>query len=192
MLHPAGGQALPAVLVGAGTTTFVLSNESDENLCSWLPFAHTLTSHGYSALLYDYLDPTDLPADAHAGVLAARAAGARRLILMGASVGARASIRAARSRRPPVAAVISLSAERTVRSDPTDLIGPARRVTTPALLISARQDPYVIGATMPLLRALGSRRKHALIVPGFDHGTALLTDGNGPRVQRAILAFVTH
>ena len=50
-LHPAGADALPAVLIGAGTTTFVLSNESDENLCSWLPFARTLTAHGYSALL---------------------------------------------------------------------------------------------------------------------------------------------
>ncbi len=189
-LHPPGAAALPAVLLGSGTTIFVLSNESDENLCSWLPFVGELKEHGYSALLYDYLDPSALAADAHAGAIAAQAAGAHRIILMGASVGARASIKAAGADRPHIAAVITLSAERTVRSDPNDLTGPARDVTSPALLVAARQDPYVIGATLPVLRSLASADKRALIVPGLDHGTALLTDRNGPRVRSAILRFV--
>jgi len=64
-------------------------------------------------------------------VLAARAAGARRVIVMEASVGARASRGA---RQPP----------------------------------QASADP-----------------------PRFDHGTGLLTDRYGRRVQSAILAFVT-
>ena len=178
------------MLLGSSTTIFVLSNESDENLCSWLPFAGELMAHGYAALLYDYRNPTDLPADAHAGAMAALLAGAHRIILMGASVGARASIEAAGIDRPQIAAVIALSAERTVRSDPRDLTGPARDVTSPTLLVAARQDPYVTGATLPLLRALAGAEKRALIVPGMDHGTALLTDSNGPRVRSAILSFV--
>jgi pimeloyl-ACP methyl ester carboxylesterase len=189
-LHPRGAAALGAVLLGSGTTIFVLSNESDEDLCSWLPFVGELRAHGYSAPLYDYQDPTDLAADAHAGAIAAHAVGADRIILMGASVGARASIKAAGSDRPRIAAVITLSAERAVRSDPIDLTGPARDVRSPTLLVAAREDPYVIGATSPLLRALGSADKRELIVPGLDHGTALLTDSNGPRVRAAILRFV--
>ena len=188
VLHPHGA-ALKAVIVGAGTTTFVLSNESDQNLCSWLPFVRTLNAYHYTALLYDYQDPAELSADARAGAIAARAAGARQIVLMGASVGARASINAAATAPPGIVAVISLSAERTVRSDPTDLVKSARRVTTPTLLISTRDDPFVNDATIPLLKTLGSTRKRALILPGADHGTSLLTDGNRSRVQAAILAF---
>jgi pimeloyl-ACP methyl ester carboxylesterase len=190
-LHPRGAPPVAGVLVGPSrTTTFVLSNESDENLCSWLPFVRALTRRGYSALLYDYLAPTDLPADASAGVVAARTAGARHVVLMGASVGARASIEAAAGDDTRSSAVVSLSAERTVRLDPTDLLGVAPRVAAPTLLISARDDPFVDGATRRLLAALGARDKRALILPGADHGTALLTDGTGARVRATILAFV--
>ena len=189
-LHPRGEPALKGVLVGRGTTTFVLSDESDENLCSWLPFVRTLSAHGYSALLYDYLDPGMLTADAYAGASAARAHGATGVVLMGASVGARASIKAAALRPPGAVAVISLSAERSVRSDPADLLLAAPRVTTPTLLIGARDDPFVNGATPKLLQALASHRRRALIVAGIDHGTELLTDSFAQRVRTAILAFV--
>ncbi|HET6866713.1 MAG TPA: alpha/beta hydrolase [Solirubrobacteraceae bacterium] len=191
VLRPQGGEPVDAVLIGRASTVFVLSDESDENLCSWLPFVAELRARGYGALLYDYLDPSQLPADAAAGARAALAAGARRAVLMGASVGARASIEAAASRPPGVSAVIALSAEQSVRSDPTDLTGPARRDRIPALLVAARQDPYVERFTPVLLRALGSRDKRALILPGLDHGTALLTDRNGSRVRAAIFAFVS-
>lgn len=170
----------------------MLTDESDENLCSWLPFVATLERHGYSALLYGYLDSTALPTEARAAVRAALAAGAQRTVLMGASVGARASIEAAAEKPAGVIAVISLSAERTVRSDPSDLLQPARRVTMPALLVSAAQDPFTTGVTTPLRRALGSRRKQALVVPGLDHGTALLTGTFRNRVQAAILGFVAQ
>jgi hypothetical protein len=41
-----------------------------------------------------------------------------------------------------------------------------------------------------MLRALGSRRRQALILPGADHGTSLLTDSFAPRVEKTIFAFV--
>jgi pimeloyl-ACP methyl ester carboxylesterase len=188
-LHPRGGAPLPGVLLGTGATTFVLSNESDENLCSWLPFVRTLERHGNSALLYDAGDPAAIPAEATAGAMAARAAGARRVVLMGASVGARGSLVAAARRIPGITAVVSLSAERTIRSDPGDLTHRIHRVRIPALLISARADPFVGGATTALARALASRRREVLIVPGIDHGTSLLTGADGRRVQAAIFAF---
>jgi pimeloyl-ACP methyl ester carboxylesterase len=189
-LRPPGGSRLEAVLLGRGSTAFVLSNESDEDLCSWLPLVRTLRAHGYSALVYDYEDPGEIAADAAAGAAAARAAGARRVVLVGASVGARASIEAAAKSPLAVESVISLSAERTVRSDQRDLIGPARHDTLPTLLISAREDPYLVGDTAQLSRALASSSKRVLIVPGMDHGTALLTGGERDRVEAAILAFV--
>jgi len=186
-IHPPGAATIPATMVGSAPTTLVLTNESDEDLCSWLPFVRTLEHHGYSALLYDYVDPSALPAEARAAVRAAQTHGARRVVLMGASVGARASIEAAAEHPPGVVAAIGLSAERTVRSDPTDLIGPARHVSVPVLMISAEHDPFTENATRPLLAALGSRRKQALIVPGLDHGTSLLPDTG---VEATILGFL--
>jgi alpha-beta hydrolase superfamily lysophospholipase len=150
----------------------------------------TLNAHHYAALLYDYLDPAELPDDAHAGAVAARGADARHIVLMGASVGARASIDTAATATRGIVAVISLSAERTVPSDPTDLLRRARRVTIPRLMISTRDDPFVYDATTPLLHALGSTRKRALILPGTDHGTSLLSDDNRRRVHAAILTLV--
>lgn len=113
-------------------------------------------------------------------------------VLMGASVGARASTEATASSPPGVSAVITLSAEQTVRSDPTDLARPARRDRIPTLLIGARQDPLNEGFAPVLLRAVGSRDKQAPILPGLDHGTALLTGENGPRVRASIFGFVSR
>ncbi len=192
VLHPAGAPSLPAVLIGRGPVTFVLSDESDENLCSWLPFVAALRERAYAALLYDYADPAALAADAVAGVRAARAAGARAVVLMGASVGARGSIEAAATHPAGLAAVVSLSAEQRVSTDQTDLLGPARRVSAPVLLVSARDDPFVAGFTPALLRALGSRDKHAIVVTGADHGTDLLSGAEGPGVRDAILALAAR
>jgi hypothetical protein len=134
-LDPAGSPPVQVVLLGRGKATFVLSNESDENLCSWLPFARTLEAHGYSAMLFDFVASPYLPAEAAAAAVAARAAGARHVILMGASVGGVASIQAAAARPPGLAAVVTLSAE--PRLGPSDL----RRVTSPTLMITASDDP---------------------------------------------------
>jgi pimeloyl-ACP methyl ester carboxylesterase len=185
-----GPTPIPAVLVGRGRTAFVLTNESDENLCSWLAFTRTLRAHSYAVLLYDYSDPSSLPAEVIAAVRAVRSAGIPRVVLAGASVGARASIEAAASHPAGVVAVVSLSAEQTVRSDPTDLAQVAHRVRLPTLVISARDDPYVAGFTPTLLRALATRDKNALILAGSDHGTAVLTSGDGSRVTATILGFV--
>jgi pimeloyl-ACP methyl ester carboxylesterase len=192
VVRPASGAPLNAALIGRGSTAFVLTDESDENLCSWLPFVARLRAHGYPALLYDYSDVTELPGQVTAAARAALHAGAEHVVLMGASVGARASIEAAGAHPPGVIAVVSLSAEQWVRSDPTDLAAVARRVKAPTLLISSRADPFVAGFTPQLLRRLGAGDKQALILPGLDHGTAVLTDSYGPRVRAAILSFIAH
>jgi hypothetical protein len=48
-----GGGSQAAVL-GTGRLGVVLSNQSDQNLCGWLPFAKTLATRGFRALVYDY------------------------------------------------------------------------------------------------------------------------------------------
>jgi hypothetical protein len=41
-------------VLGTGRRGVVLSNQSDQNLCGWLPFAKTLATRGFRALVYDY------------------------------------------------------------------------------------------------------------------------------------------
>jgi len=104
-----------AAVLGSGPVGVVLSNQSDQNLCGWLPFGRTLAAHGFRVLLYDYgANPApSLDVATAAGKL--RALGARTVLLLGASEGAKASLIAAPQIRPAVAGVVSLSAERTER-----------------------------------------------------------------------------
>ena len=44
------GQEEPAAVLGSGMTGVVLSNESDRQLCSWVPFARILAGHGLRVL----------------------------------------------------------------------------------------------------------------------------------------------
>ena len=50
--------ALAAAACGTGSTAAVLSNESDLDLCAWLPFARFLVRHGIRVLVYGYTGPS--------------------------------------------------------------------------------------------------------------------------------------
>jgi pimeloyl-ACP methyl ester carboxylesterase len=179
-----GNPAEPAAILGTGTTGIVLSNESDLPLCGWLPFARTLAGHGLRVLLYDYAtgDPVG-EATAAAGVL--RHAGATRVLLGGASEGAKASILAAAADHD-VAGIVGLSPERFLAGQ--DVSGAARRLSVPALFAVARQDPYSRDAT-PALARLAPGPKRLVAVPGTAHGVALLRGAPAATVGAAVLGF---
>lgn len=128
-----------AAVLGRGATGVVLSNQSDRDLCAWLPFARMLTRAGYRVLLYDEggLRPWTETA---AAARALRRLGVRRVELVGASEGAKSSIMAAAG-GAPADALVSLSAERHFR-DGTDVLPAAARLTVPILFVAARNDPW--------------------------------------------------
>ena len=87
---PAAG-GLTVGVIGTGSRLVLLANESDEDLCSWLPFAARLAASAYRAVVWDY--GGSAPAGEIAGLVRTlRADGARRVVLMGASEGAKASL----------------------------------------------------------------------------------------------------
>jgi dienelactone hydrolase len=180
-----GGQEEPAAVLGGGTTGVVLSNESDRQLCSWVPFARILAGHGLRVLLYDYAtgDPAG-EVTAAAGAL--RRAGVTRIILGGASEGAKASILAAAA-TPGVAGVAALSPERFLSGQ--DVFPAARQLSVPALFAVAQQDPYSHAATAALAR-LAPQPKRLVIVPGSAHGVALLRGAPGATVAASVLGFM--
>jgi pimeloyl-ACP methyl ester carboxylesterase len=121
---------------------------------------------------------------------ALRGVGARRVVLIGASVGARAVLLAGVENPRGVVGLVALSAERTVTNSPGDLLADMGRVRLPVLSIGARGDPLTKYGSDT--RALDRKLAHdrMLLVSGSDHGTELLDGRHGPRVRAAILGFL--
>ena len=167
-------------VLGSGPRGVVLSNQSDEDLCSWAPFARMLARDGFRVALYDYgnADPVAAVAAAAARL---RILGATRVALVGASEGAKASILAASHAR--ARAVVSLSAERYLGG--IDVLPAARRLAVPVIYLYAKDDPYSQSATPELFRATKERAKTLVALAGSAHGTALL-----PRVSSRLVAFL--
>jgi pimeloyl-ACP methyl ester carboxylesterase len=175
---------LPVATLGSGVHAVVLSDESDQDACSWLPLARELARDGFRVTLYDYTgDPVR---DLEAVARAERAEWARTVVLLGASEGAKASIVAASKMRPRPDAVVSLSAESDLQG--IDVAPYAKRVSAPTLYVTAADDPYGSDESTPgFYRSSSAKVKRLLVVPGAAHGTALL--GNG-KVHRTVTDFL--
>jgi pimeloyl-ACP methyl ester carboxylesterase len=180
------GNAQGAVL-GSGPVGVVLSNQSDQNLCGWLPFGKVLAARGFRVLLHDDAgDPVDGVAR---GTAKLRSLGARAVFLVGASQGAKASMVAGATVRPAVAGVVSVSPEQYLQG--TDLVPVAARLRVPVLYLSAREDLVVGSAPSDLYRATTHAPWRRLaILPGGAHGTDLLKGSGGARAQALILDFL--
>src|SRR5689334_7604165 len=87
----AGGERFAAAVLGRGPTGVVLANESDLDLCAWLPFAQTLSRQGVRVLVFDYASEAP-QSEVAAAARWLRTGGATRVVLGGASEGAKAAI----------------------------------------------------------------------------------------------------
>jgi pimeloyl-ACP methyl ester carboxylesterase len=186
------GPKLVGMLLGSGTKGVVLTHELRANLCRWLPFARVLAKSGYRVLLYDARDhgSSGLSSRGSGGVdrdvvAAGRfllAHGARKLVVMGASMGATASLVAAPELAPRLAGVVSLSAP--AQFGGMDALAAAPTVTVPTLLAVAADDAPFADDARALYESIGSPDKQLEVVPGMSHGTALV-----PHLRAKLLAF---
>jgi dienelactone hydrolase len=184
---PAAGERFEAAVLGRGPTGVVLANESDLSLCAWRPFAGTLSRQGFRVLLFDYASRAP-QTEVAAAARWLRSAGATRVVLGGASEGAKASIIASAHDPGLADAVVALSPERDLGS--TDVLPWARRLRVPALFAVSRQDPYSASDTPALARAAPAARTQLVQVPGADHGVALLQGPPAATVGAAVYTFL--
>jgi pimeloyl-ACP methyl ester carboxylesterase len=171
----------------------VFANDSGNSVCDWIPLARQLASSGHRVAVFTYSDtsaagePSALRATL--AVAAAAAATGGRYALVGASLGGRIVIEAAAKHPPGLTAIVSLSGEATVYDYP-DILPDARRVTTPALYIGARDDSLTDGVhqQLALHQAMRGNPNELIQVDGVAHSTELVN--NYPTVTSWITGFL--
>jgi pimeloyl-ACP methyl ester carboxylesterase len=176
------GTELNAALVGDGEVGVVLGHQFRSDYCSWVPFAKQLAERHMLALAINFVS-TSLDEDMVAGSRELRRRGAKRIILVGASMGGTAALVAAA--KIDVAGVAALSAPREFSG--LDALPSVRRLKTRALLLAGRLDARFARDARRLYRAMKSRNKALVVTTGFEHGTDLLQD---PEAERALLDFL--
>jgi dienelactone hydrolase len=188
----AHGASIDAAVLGDGPVGVVFANDSGNSACGWTSFARQLAGQGMRVLLFEYDDESHAAGEAIAAGHALRADGAKRLAMIGASVGGRAVVQANARDHSTFAAAVSLSAERSVGANLTEILPLARHIRTPSLYVGSRDDGYTTFGrdTRQFHSATPAKVDRMLLVPGPDHGVDLLSDENGPRVRSTILAFV--
>jgi pimeloyl-ACP methyl ester carboxylesterase len=181
------GVLLSGVIVGSGPVGAVLIHQYPRDYCGWLPYSGYLSRHGVRALLFDLrcFGRSPCPGgrghattDVAAAMAELRRRGARRVALVGASMGGAIAVVAAARLHP--AAVVDLSGERdTTGLTPgidADAAAAAHGVTAPALFAVARGDRYVPVADMrAVARRARSATKRVIVLPAVaGHGWDLV------------------
>jgi alpha-beta hydrolase superfamily lysophospholipase len=186
---------LYAIGAGSGTTTVVLAHESPADLCGWLPYIRTLTTAGLRVLAFDFRNFGDSgrPAggaasaygrDLAAAVSRARADGASRVFLTGASFGGAAALTYGPALR--LAGLISLSGE--ARLAGMNALKAVRRLRAPLLIVGSKRDSYAsIHDMLQLYRRAGSKDKRTAFYPGGFHGWAIVESAPYAARARALI-----
>ena len=176
---------LDFAVLGTGSRAVVLSNESDQELCSWLSYAKTLAGAGLQVALYDYVGGPRNDIAKVVGYL--RGHGAKAVALMGASEGAKGSIIEASAVHPQ--ALVSLSAENLLSG--VAVAPHAATLHAPTMYVTASDDPYnATVATKGYYKSSPAAVKRLIVVPGTAHGTALLGTASVTReITKFLLAY---
>jgi pimeloyl-ACP methyl ester carboxylesterase len=178
---------------GRGTTAVVLAHQTRSSMCQWLRYARRLASSNYRVFVFDFRNhglsqqvgfgsrSTRFAADVVAAAKYVRANGARKVFLVGASMGGAAVIVGGANIRPPVTGIVSLSAPASFGG--VDAAPAAPRVTVPVLFLASSEDGGGRFAqdAQALYEATASPEKTIEILPGTGHGVSLVSSPGGAR-----------
>jgi hypothetical protein len=177
------GNSVGILLIGTGTGGVVLGPQDNGDICSWLPYAQELAAH-YRVALFDWKEPR--PEVPLLAVAALRKAGARKVVLGGASYGGALALSEAHQVRPPLAGVLSFGGELTLPG--FDGRAGVRKWHGPLLQIGSVHDDFFDARNAQQLRALHPGPETVLMLPGDTHGIDMLS---GPH-QAQVRATVDH
>jgi pimeloyl-ACP methyl ester carboxylesterase len=189
----ADGARLQGAVIGRGATGVVLAHQVGGDRCQWLAFARELAKQGYRALVFDMrgygasAGAANVRPDRDVAAAAAelRRRGAKRIVLVGASMGGTGVVAAAPGIRPAVAGVVDLSGP--VGFGGVDARPAARKLTVPALFVVGRDDGDFVSATRTLYEAAASKDKQLVVAPTSWHGVDLVSL---PAVKKRVVEFI--
>ncbi|MFI1091679.1 alpha/beta hydrolase family protein [Streptomyces sp. NPDC020917] len=168
------GQDVEAFADGTGHTALILTHQADGDVCQWVPHAMELAKDGYKVVAVDSVG--DDVAEVTAAVTWARAKGATKVLLVGASKGGTAVLEAAGSITPPVDGVVSLSAPTSYGT--MDAASAVPKLTMPVFYMASDLDSQFADAAKELHRTTKKAKENDLtIVDGTNHGVSMLNDG---------------
>jgi pimeloyl-ACP methyl ester carboxylesterase len=200
----ADGIRLEGRLFGDGTAAVVLSHMQPSDQTSWFGFATRLADAGYLVLTYDFrgycpggqggcsAGERDLSAiwqDVLGAIEFVRGRGATSVSLVGASMGGTASLVAASGEGVDVRAVITLSAPVSIEGLVADA-ATLSRITAAKLYIAGVGDASAARDAQTLYEQSPPPKGGPQILPSDDHGTDLLTGGQGEVVRRLIEVYL--
>jgi pimeloyl-ACP methyl ester carboxylesterase len=199
----ADGVRLAGRLIGEGSVAVVLSHMRPADQRSWWPFSEDLAEAGYLVLTYDFRgycpggvggcsagerDLGEIWRDVLGAIDFVRSRGARRVVLIGASMGGTASLVAAAQEGVSVDAVITLSAPASFEG--MDLTPDVlTRVSAAKLFIAGTGD----GQAAPdaeRLYDLSPPPKRVEILTTDAHGTDILSSNQAGRARTLILQYL--
>jgi pimeloyl-ACP methyl ester carboxylesterase len=188
-LKATGVYGAPAAYLGSGRVGVVFADDSDDDPCSWRREAQTLAKQGYAVAVFKAGGGDEARQALTIGA-ALRRTGPRQIVLIGASVGARAVLQAGALHPRGVHRLVALSAERRIGSNPSDLLPQVRSLRLPLLSVGSVGDPLTRYGrdTRAFDKAIPGGSM--LLVSGDAHGVDLLRGRHGARVRSAILRFL--
>jgi pimeloyl-ACP methyl ester carboxylesterase len=188
------GATLSGTLYGRGSRAVILSNEGNNASAPWRPVAQMLAAKGYLVLSYGY-EPTDAAftglaahalADLRAAVAFLGTRSVTRTVLIGASLGALVSLKAASTLRcDGLAAISSPIGYQDVQLSDADV----SRLAMPKLFVTSLDNQPFAGDTLHLFD-VSPEPKDKLVYPGDAHGTELFVGVTGADLLPALLRFV--
>lgn len=196
------GVRLEGRLIGEGTVGIVLSHMRPADQRSWWSFAQELGDAGYLALTYNFRgycpggaggcsagerDLGEIWRDVLGAIDFVRSEGARRVVLIGASMGGTASLLAAAREGVSVEAVITLSAPVSFEGMhlTSDVLA---RVDAAKLFVAGTGDGTAADAER--LYGLSPPPKRVEILTTDAHGTDILSGNQAGRARTLILQYL--
>jgi len=174
------GHSIAAVDLGLGSSGVVLAHQSQGSLCEWLPYGEVLAAKGFRVLAFDFAgsgsstvpEQKTYVEDVRAAVTFLREQGVKKIVIMGASMGATMSVVAAAAIAPPVDGVIALSPPVTFEGVNAERAAPSLR--TPALYIAGDTDGDYATYAEALYGATPADFRQEHIVTTAQHGIRLI------------------
>jgi pimeloyl-ACP methyl ester carboxylesterase len=177
----ADGTRLVGHRFGRSRTVVVLAHEFRGNLCDWASYGRRLARLGFEAFAFDfrnwgqsqtrpYRSGQAQGVDVAAAVKLVRAQGAKKVFVVGASLGGSAVLVAGATVRPQVDGIVSVSGA----ADLAGALGAVPRLRAPVLFVAGKYDTDFAADAQRLYAAAGSTDKTLKILGRGEHGVELV------------------